>query len=56
MVIMGMKENAVMRRLGLKTLLFPLFVVAAIVVGLAMGFWIRSGSSIVGTYDMHLMF
>ena len=47
-----MKENAVMRRLGLKTLLFPLFVVAAIVVGLAMGFWIRSGSSLVDTYGI----
>jgi urea transporter len=38
--IVGMKENAIMRRLGLKTLLFPLFIVAAIVVCLALGFWI----------------
>ena len=30
--IVGMKENAIMKRLGLKTLLFPLFIVDAIVV------------------------
>lgn len=47
-----MKENAIMKRLGLKTLLFPLFIVAAIVVGLALGFWIRPGSSIVDTYGI----
>ena len=52
MVIIGKMENAIMRRPGLKTLLFPLFIVAAIVVGLALRFWIGPGSSIVDTYGI----
>ena len=52
MGIMGKMENAIMRRHGLKTLPFPLFIVAAIVVGLALGFWIGPRSSIVSTYGI----
>ena len=52
MGLIAMTGNAIGKKLGLKTLLFPLFVVLAIAVGLALGFWIRSGSSIVDAYGI----
>lgn len=52
MGLIAMTGNAIVKKLGLKTLLFPLFVVLAIAVGLALGFWIRSGSSIVDAYGI----
>lgn len=40
------------KKLGIKTLLFPVFVAAAIAVGLILGFSFRSGSSAVAAYGI----
>ena len=47
-----MTENGIGKKLGVRTLLFPVFVVVAIVVGLALGFGFGSKSSTVATYGI----
>ena len=42
------------RKLGVRTLLFPVFVLIAIVAGLALGFGFRSDSSVIATYGIPL--
>ncbi len=49
-----MTEEGLGKKLGVKTLLFPVFVLIAIVAGLALGFGFRSESSAVATYGIPL--
>ena len=47
-----MAVNNIRRKIGIKTILFPVFVVIAIVAGLALGLKIKAGGSIVATYGI----
>ncbi len=47
-----MTYNKISRKIGIRTILFPVFVVIAIVVGLALGFKIKAGTSMVATYGI----
>ncbi len=47
-----MNDGGIGRKLGMKTLLFPLFVVIAIVAGLALGYGFKSYSSGIATYGI----
>ncbi|MEM0141169.1 MAG: bile acid:sodium symporter [Thermoplasmatales archaeon] len=47
-----MTERSIARRIGLRTLLFPVFVVGAIFAGLLLGLHFRSESSSVATYGI----
>jgi ACR3 family arsenite transporter len=47
-----MAWNNIGKRIGIRTILFPVFVVVAIVLGLVLGFKIKAGTSIVATYGI----
>ncbi|MCL4447982.1 MAG: bile acid:sodium symporter [Candidatus Thermoplasmatota archaeon] len=47
-----MTDGSIGRKIGIRTILFPLFVVIAIVVGLSLGFKFKAGDSIVATYGI----
>lgn len=47
-----MKNNKIIKNLNIRTLLFPIFVVIAIVLGLYLGVNFKAESSIVGTYGI----
>ncbi len=47
-----MTDDGIAKKLGLGTLLFPVFVVVAIAVGLALGFGFRQESSTIATYGI----
>ncbi|MCL4333435.1 MAG: bile acid:sodium symporter [Candidatus Thermoplasmatota archaeon] len=47
-----MTEAGISRKIGIRTILFPVFVVIAIIAGLVLGFKVKAGTSDVATYGI----